>query len=234
MSKGIFSKLFGGLNVFANEMVEKGFGAERLEKASLNEIKEMLGQANIEKTNIQATYNIKQSDVDGIAQQIKDLEAIRDSNGAQFKTTGDEKYKAKAMKVIEMMGKVKVEHETASQELAEQKAQLDKLDEVITNLQKVYDERQQQHETAVSTVKIAESTSRVADLINEMSDYTGSDGNSKFAEQARHQQEVARLKAESATAPKEGSVDDFIKQEKANKASTTAEDEFNALFGDNK
>lgn len=234
MSKGLFSKLVGGISVFANEMVEKGFGAERLEKASLNEIKEMLDKANIEKTNIQATYNIKQSDVNGIAQQIKDLEAIRDSNGEQFKATGDEKYKTKAMKVIEMMSKTQAEQDTASQELAEQKVQLDKLNEVIANLQKVYDERQQQHETAASTVKIAQSTSRVADLIDEMSDYTGGAGNSKFAEQARHQQEVARLKVESVTAPKEGSVDDFIKQEKANKASTTAEDEFNALFGDKK
>lgn len=234
MSKGLFSKLVGGISVFANEMVEKGFGAERLEKASLNEIKEMLDKANIEKTNIQATYNIKQSDVNGIAQQIKDLEAIRDSNGEQFKATGDEKYKTKAMKVIEMMSKTQAEQDTASQELAEQKVQLDKLNEVIANLQKVYDERQQQHETAASTVKIAQSTSRVADLIDEMSDYTGGAGNSKFAEQARHQQEVARLKVESVTAPKEGSVDDFIKQEKSNKASTTAEDEFNALFGDKK
>lgn len=234
MSKGIFSKLFGGLNVFANEMVEKGFGAERLEKASLNEIKEMLGKANIEKTNIQATYNIKQSDVNSVAQQIKDLEAIRDSNGAQFKATGEQTYKTKAMKVIEMIAKVKVEHETASQELAEQKAQLDKLNEVITALQKVHDERQQQHDTAVSTAKIAESTSHVADLITEMSDFTSGTGNSKFAEEARHQQEVSRLKVENATAPKEGSVDDFIKQEKTNKAPTAAEDEFNALFGDNK
>jgi len=234
MSKGIFSKLFGGLNVFANEMVEKGIGAERLEQASLNEIKEMLGKANIEKTNIQATYNIKQADVNSLAQQIKDLEAIRDSNGAQFKSTGEQTYKTKAMKVIEMIGEVNVEHETASQELAAQQDQLNKLNEVIQALQKVYDERQQQHETAASTVKIAESTSRVADLIGEMSDYTGGAGNSKFAEQARHQQEVSRLKVESATAPKEGSVDDFIKQEKANKAPTAAEDEFNALFGDNK
>jgi len=234
MSKGLFSKLVGGISVFANEMVEKGFGAERLEKASLNEIKEMLDKANIEKTNIQATYNIKQSDVDSIGQQIKELEAIRDSNGAQFKATGDEKYKTKAMKVIDMMSKTQAEQDTASQELAEQKAQLNKLNEVIANLQKVYDERQQQHETAASTVKIAQSTSRVADLIDEISDYTGGAGNSKFAEQARHQQEVARLKVESATSPKEGSVDDFIKQEKANKSPTAAEDEFNALFGDNK
>ncbi|EEV8377738.1 hypothetical protein EHV86_005249, partial [Escherichia coli] len=48
MTKNFISKLFGGASVFINEIVEKGIGAERLEKASLNEIKEKLDEVEVE------------------------------------------------------------------------------------------------------------------------------------------------------------------------------------------
>ena len=230
MAKNILSKIFGGASVFINEIVEKGIGAERLEKASLNEIKEKLDEVEIEQKNYQATFNIMNKDLETIEQKIVELVEIRDQNVAKFKETKDEKFRGYGMKAIDMVKKEEAKRDEKRQEIADHQVSLDAINNAVSELTKVYEERLKQHESAAARNTIAKSTSKAADLIDDISSYTSANGNSKFAEETRHAEELAKLKIAEVTKGNEDNVDDFIKQSKASQNQSSAADEFDRLL----
>ncbi|EPP7233694.1 hypothetical protein ACTOJ1_000600 [Shigella flexneri] len=230
MTKTILSKLFGGASVFINEIVEKGIGAQRLEKASLNEIKEKLDEVEVEQKNYQATFNIMNKDLETLEQKIAELVSIRDMHVAKFKETNDEKFRGYGIKAIEMIKKEEAKRDEKQQEIADHKISLDAINNAVSELTKVYEDRLKQHESAVSRSAIAQGTSKAADLIEDISSFTNANGNSKFAEETRHQEELAKLKMAGITKGGEDNVDDFIKQSKAAQNQSSSSDEFDNLL----
>lgn len=230
MAKNIFYKLFGGASVFINEIVEKGIGAERLEKASLNEIKEKLDEVEVEQKNYQATFNIMNKDLEIIEQQISELVEIRDLNVAKFKETQDEKFRGYGMKSIDMIKKEEAKRDEKQKEIADHKVSLDAINHAVSELTKVYEDRLKQHESAAARSTIAKSTSKAADLIDDISSYTSANGNSKFAEETRHAEELAKLKIAEVTQGNEDNVEDFIKQSKVAQNQSSSADEFDRLL----
>lgn len=230
MTKNFISKLFGGASVFINEIVEKGIGAERLEKASLNEIKEKLDEVEVEQKNYQATFNIMNKDLETLEQKIAELVGIRDMNVEKFKETNDESYRVRGVKAIDMIKKEEAKRDEKQKEIADHKVSLDAINNAVAELTKVYEERQKQHDSAVSRSTIAQGTSKAADLIEDISSFTNANGNSKFAEETRHQEELAKLKIAGITKGGEDNVDDFIKQSKAAQNQSSSSDEFDNLL----
>lgn len=231
MSQSMISKLFGGASVLFNEIVEKGIGSERLEKAQLNEIKDLLDKAEVEEQNAQATYNILKSDLKNIDTRISELNVICDDNGNKFKETQDESYKTKAKKAISLIQKTQRERDEKVEDLNKQEEVLQSLSDSLVKLRQVYEKRKEQHDSAVTLNNSSQSTSKAADLISELTEQTNSAGNSKFAEQSRHNDEVARLKIAKATEGHDDSVEDFIKQSKADSSKTSEDEEFEKRFG---
>lgn len=230
MTKSIFGKIFGGASVFINEVLEKGIGAQRLEKADLNEIKEKLDEVELEQKNYQATFNIMSKDLETLEEKITELNGISDMNLSKYAETNDEKYRKYGIKAMDMLEGVKSEKDAKVTEINDHKASLDAINNAVSELKKVYNERLKQHESATSRSSIAQNTSKAADLIGDISSYTSTNGNSKFAEETRHAEELAKLKIAEVTKGSEDSVDDFIKQSKAEQNQSSSADKFDQML----
>lgn len=227
----LFNKILGGLSVKASSAIDSIFGTETLEKASLKEIKEKIDNALNERNNLQASYNVALADNEVIENQIKELENIRDFNVNKFKETNEQTYKSNGMKAIDKIKEVKSSYESKINELNTQKTTIDQVDEVISHLKNIYNEKQKSHDSSVSRSKIAESSNKAADLINDLSSSASSvSGKSKLEEEAQHKEELAKIKIQDAVKNSKTVTDDFISESKKSMNQSSSEDEFNKLL----
>lgn len=227
----LFKKIIGGISVKANSAIDSIFGTETLEKASLKEIKEKIDNALNERNNLQASYNVAVGDNESMEKQIKDLEEIRDFNVNKFKETNEQTYKNNGMKAIDKIKEITSSYQEKSEELATQKSTIEQIDVVISHLRTIYNEKQKSHDSSITRSKIAESSNKAADLINDLSSSASSiTGDSKLEEEAKHKEELSKIKVQDALKNSKNITDDFVSQSKKEMSQSSSEDEFNKLL----